>query len=72
MQNKPEYLTDPRFHWNKLTLIEFAKAAFRNYKSAWNAQIDDEKARKKMINERNNRWLGRRKEVSNCNRRRGD
>jgi hypothetical protein len=60
----PELLKSPSIHWNKETLFEFAKASFRNFKSAWMAQVDEDKARKKRANERTNRWLGRRREVS--------
>ena len=60
----PDLLKSPSVRWNKETLFDFAKASFRNFKLAWKAQVDEDKARRKSANERTNRWLGRRREVS--------
>ena len=64
MDPKPDILMNPAFRWNRQTLTEFAKDAFRNFKSAWRAQVDEDKASRKRVNEQTNRWMGRHKEVS--------
>jgi hypothetical protein len=63
MDPKPIVLQNMLHRWNKETLVEFAKAAFCNFKSAWMAQVNNDKAIRKKANERTNRWLGHRREV---------
>jgi hypothetical protein len=63
MDRKPEVLDNLGVFWNRQTLQGFAKATFRHFKTVWKAQVDQQHAERKKMNERTNRWLGRRREV---------
>jgi hypothetical protein len=62
-ENWPRCLKSNTIHWNKSTLLVFAKETFRGFKSKSKAETDPQRGLAHTTNQRNTRWSNRRKEA---------